>query len=304
MSRLFASVRFTLVAAGQNFTRNFAVSMAGVFTMGLILLLVGSTLLLTHTIDSLLDQQQAQNSNIKIYLQDSGSLRTIADYEQRFEHDSRVLSVGFTSKDQAAIDFKDGGLNTVFTQALTSLGSNPLPSSIDLKVHKLSQLGEINSLAETLPIVDTASQGHATDYNPTVIPRLQSLIAWIFGIGLALSVLLAVISLVIIMNTIRTAVYIRRTEVEIMKLVGATDWFVRWPFILEGVFGGVLAAALGSAVVGFAYRLVLNQANTQAFLGIHFDGSYLATLIGILMAVGASLGAFGSYLGVRRFLNV
>jgi len=303
MSRILASVRFTLVAAGQNFTRNLAVSMAGVFTMGLILLLVGSTLLLTHTIDALLNSQQAQASNIKIYLQDTESLRTVTDYEQRLSRNPMVRSVGFTSKDEAAIEFKEGGYDTIFTQALNSLSSNPLPSSIDLKVHKLSQLSQNNSLAQTMPIVDSSSEGHATTYDPAVIPRLQSLIAWIFGIGLALSVLLAVISLVIIMNTIRTAVYIRRTEVEIMKLVGATDWFVRWPFILEGILGGVLAAALGSAVVGVAYRLVLAQANTRDFLGLQFDGTYLTALIVILVAVGAALGAFGSYLGVRRFLK-
>ena len=105
------------------------------------------------------------------------------------------------------------------------------------------------------------------------------------------------------MNTIRTAVYIRRTEIEIMKLVGAGDWFVRWPFILEGVFGGVLAAAFGATVVAVAYRFVLTQANTQAFLGVSFDGPYLSAMLVLLVAFGATLGGFGSFLGVRRFLH-
>jgi len=99
MRGLLASVRFALVAAGQNFTRNLAVSMAGVFTMGLIMLLVGGTILLTHTVDAILDQQEAQADEIHIYLQDSLSMRTIADYEQRFAHDPRVNGVGFTTKD-------------------------------------------------------------------------------------------------------------------------------------------------------------------------------------------------------------
>jgi cell division transport system permease protein len=275
--------------------------LAGVFTMGLILLLVGGTLLLTHTIDALVTQQESQASNIKIYLQDSESLRTITDYEQRFAHDPRVLSVGFTSEDQAVIIFKNRGLNT--DDVLGVLDTNPLPASIDLKVRKLSELSQMNTLAESLPIVDS-SAGRATTYDANVIPRLQTAVTWIFGIGVVLSVVLAIISLVIIMNTIRTAVYIRRTEVEIMKLVGATDWFVRWPFILEGVFGGVLAAVFGSTIAAVAYRILLNQGNTQTFLGIGFDRSYLTALIAILVAVGAGLGAFGSYLGVRRFLNV
>jgi cell division transport system permease protein len=300
MRGLLASVRFALVAAGQNFTRNLAVSMAGVFTMGLIMLLVGGTLLLTHTVDAILAQQETQADEIHVYLQDSLSMRTIADYEQRFAHDSRVNGVSFTSKDQAVVAAQQRGLQ--LQPAINTLGTNPLPASIDLHVRTLGDLGQFATLAKSLPVVDTSS-GSATDYSPTVIPRLQTLITWTVWVGGVLSVVLAVISLVIIMNTIRTAVYIRRTEIEIMKLVGAGDWFVRWPFILEGVFGGVLAAAFGGTAIAVAYRFVLTQANTQAFLGVSFDGRYLTAMVVLLLAFGAALGGFGSFLGVRRFLH-
>lgn len=301
MRALLASIRFSLVAAAQNFTRNFAVSIAGVFTMGLIMLLVGGTLLLTHTVDLILVQQEAQADLINVYLQDSVSTRTIADYELRFRADPRINGVSFTSKDQAVIGAKQRGLD--FQDAISTIGSNPLPASIDIHVKNLSDLTQLNTLAGSLPIVDT-SQGHATDYNPDVIPRLQTVIAWTYGIGLVLSAVLALISLVIIMNTIRTAVYIRRTEIEIMKLVGAGDWFVRWPFILEGMFGGILAAAFGATVVSLAYRFVLAQANTRVFLGVSPDSTYLTVMVLILVAVGAGLGGIGSFLGVRRFLHV
>jgi cell division transport system permease protein len=300
MRGLLASVRFALVAAGQNFTRNLAVSLAGVFTMGLIMLLVGGTLLLTHTVDAILNQQESQADEIHIYLQDSLSMRTIADYEQRFGHDSRVNGVSFTTKDEAAAVSQQRGLP--LQPAIAILGTNPLPASIDLHVRSLTDLGQFATLAKTLPVVDTSS-GSATDYSPTVIPRLQELITLTVWVGGALSAVLAVISLVIIMNTIRTAVYIRRTEIEIMKLVGAGDWFVRWPFILEGVFGGVLAAAFGGTVIAVAYRFVLTQANTRAYLGVSFDGPYLTAMVVLLLAFGAALGGFGSFLGVRRFLH-
>ena len=302
MRGLLASVRFALVAAGQNFTRNFAVSMAGVFTMGLIILLVGGTLLLTHTVDSMLSQQEGQADEIHIWLQDSLSMRTIAAYEQRFARDPRVNGVSFTSKDQAVVEEQKRGFQ--LQNVITALqGSNPLPASIDLHVRSLADLGQFNTLAGGLPIVDT-SVGKPTDYSPDVIPRLQSVIFWTDTVGGVLSALLAIISLVIIMNTIRTAVYIRRTEIEIMKLVGASDWFVRWPFILEGVFGGILAAAFGATVVGIAYHLVLSQANASVYLGIPYDGAFLTGLIVVLVAVGAALGGVGSFLGVRRFLHV
>jgi cell division transport system permease protein len=301
MRGILIAVRFAVVQAAQNFVRNFAVSMAGVFTMGLIILLVGGTLLVTHTVNSVLAQQEQQADVINIFLQDSLSMRTIAEYEYQFSRDPRVNGVSFTSKDQAVQREANQGIN--FQGAINALGSNPLPASINLHVQNLGDLTQMNTLASALPIVDS-SQGHATSYSPNIIPRLQSVIFWTELIGWALSAVLALISLVIIMNTIRTAVFIRRTEIEIMKLVGAGDWFVRWPFILEGMLGGVLAAVFGSLIVSFGYRFVLGQANAHAFLGISVDSEFATVLVLLLILGGAVLGAVGSLIGVRRFLNV
>jgi cell division transport system permease protein len=118
-------------------------------------------------------------------------------------------------------------------------------------------------------------------------------------------VVLCAISLVIIMNTIRTAVYVRRREIEIMKLVGATDWFVRWPFLLEGILGGVLAAVVAGVLVALGYNaLVSNLHQKLLFFPLSFDGSYLALILLATGGAGILLGALGSYLGVRRFLAV
>jgi len=300
MRSVLASVRFALVAALQNFARNLAVSLAAVFTMGLIMLLVGGTLLLTHTVDAILTQQENNADEIYVYVQNGVSLRTITDYEQRFRLDPSVDQVSFTSTDQAiSVAEQDG--ESYIGSALQVLGSNPLPASIDLHVHSLQDLTQLANTAKTLPIADTTG-GRPTNYNPQVIPKLQTVINWTFGIGLALSLVLAVISLVIIMNTIRTAVYVRRTEIEIMKLVGAGDWFVRWPFVLEGMFGGILAAAFGAVVVGLAYSVVLTDAHQ--YLLVPVDIGYLEAIVVVLLLVGAALGSVGSLLGVRRFLHV
>ena len=87
-----------------------------------------------------------------------------------------------------------------------------------------------------------------------------------------------------------------------MKLVGATDWFVRWPFILEGMLGGLLAAIFSGAVVYTAYRVFV-QAAQGHLLSVPFDGRYTVTLLVFLLIGGVAVGAFGSFLGVRRFLS-
>ena len=297
MRRILAALWFSIKSAGQNFRRNLGVSLAGVFTMGLILFLVGGALLFTHSVNSILQAQQANASKIKIYLSDSASLASIADFQTRLQHDPRVISVSFESKDQAA---KEASQDPDIQQALSTLGSNPLPASLNLNIKQLTDLARFDQMAKSTPIADKTT---ATDYNPDVINKLHTVINIIEVVGGVIALILFVISLVIIMNTIRTAVYARRTEIEIMKLVGATDWFVRWPFILEGIIGGVLAAVFSGGVVFAGYHVFV-QAAQRSLLSLPFDGSYTVTLLILLVVGGVCVGALGSYMGVRRFLSV
>jgi cell division transport system permease protein len=294
--QIAASLWFALHSAGQNFRRNLGVSLAGVFTMGLIIFLVGGGLLFTHSVDTVLQSQEQNASHLKIYISDNASLAAITNFESRLKSDPRVISVSFETKDAAA---RQASQNLDIRNALNVLGSNPLPASLNLVVRKLTELGQFNALAQATPIVDKTTP---TDYNSDVISKLNAVITIIEWVGAIIAIILMTISIVIIMNTIRTAVYARRTEIEIMKLVGATDWFVRWPFILEGMLGGLLAAIFSGAVVYAAYRVFV-QAAQGHLLSVPYDGRYTVTLLAFLLVGGVAVGAFGSFLGVRRFLS-
>jgi cell division transport system permease protein len=104
--------------------------------------------------------------------------------------------------------------------------------------------------------------------------------------------------------SIRTAVFVRRKEIEVMKLVGATDWFVRGPFLLEGMLAGFIASALAILVVAGGYHSGVDWVRQQVgFLPVSYDPGFLGQLCLVMALVGILLGAFGSYLGVRRFLQ-
>src|SRR6202011_6347484 len=126
MRRVAAALWFAVHTAGQNFRRNLGVSLAGVFTMGLILFLVGGALLFTHSVNTILQQQQANASHLRIYLSDGASLAAITDFQSRLQHDARVLSVTFENKDQAR---KEASQNPDIESALNALsatgGGNP-----------------------------------------------------------------------------------------------------------------------------------------------------------------------------------
>jgi len=301
LRRLLYSLQFAAFTAGQNFRRNLAVSLAAVLTMGLILVMAGGTALGRHTIGQVLETEQARASNMRIYLEDGASLSQITDFANRLKADARIASVSFMNKDQAAKEASQQ--EETFAESLRVLGSNPLPASLNVTLRKESDLGWLNGYAHQTPIVQ---QGNlATDYNPDVINKLNSMIWAISVVALVVVVVLFFISLVIIMNTIRTAVYVRRREIEIMKLVGATDWFVRWPFLLEGMLGGVLAAVLAGVLVAVGYNIAVSTLHLKLlFFPLHYDGGYLFIVLLGTAGAGILLGALGSYLGVRRFLSV
>ena len=120
----------------------------------------------------------------------------------------------------------------------------------------------------------------------------------------ALTVLLTIASVLLIANTIRLSLYARRREVEVMKLVGATDWFIRWPFVIEGIVVGAAGALLAVAVLGVTKIALLDPlANNWTLIAAPRTISFTA-LLAVLMAAGVGVSALGSGLSLRRFLRV
>jgi cell division transport system permease protein len=307
--RWLAALRFATVTAGQNFARNIAISLAAVFVMCLILVLRGGTLLLTHMSNQVLAVEQQRASNIKIFIQDGVSLASIQHFEAGLAADPRVKTTRFENKDEASREAVAQGLpGAVSAGSDPNSGGtlNPYPASINLDLYNINDLPDIDSLVKTNPIVEKSKQSDtATTYDPKVTDRLNSLVHYFELGGLAIGLVLAFISVIIIMVTIRTAVAIRQREIEIMKLVGATDWFVRMPFILEGLISGIIAALAASGLIALTYKPIIDGSKRAVgFFPFDYDPTYLGTLLGIMVVAGAVLGAFGSFLGVRRFLTI
>ena len=118
-------------------------------------------------------------------------------------------------------------------------------------------------------------------------------------------VLLGIVAILLISNTIRLSIFARKREVEIMKLVGATNWFIRWPFVIEGMTVGVVGAGAALAIVLLGTDFVIGRIRENLmFLTVPFDAVSPLQLAAVLLGVGILIGASGSGLGLRRFLNV
>ena len=296
---MLRNLKFALNSAWQSFWRNLAVSLAAVVSITLILVLAGVNLLVGHAFSQVLDGFRDKVSEISINVSDDTPLQSVADFQQQLAADPRVTSVRFITKDEALAQFKADPQNVVFAQQIEG---NPLDAKLEVRVRNLSDVASIDTLARRWPGVDPTDP---TNYQGDFVNRMLELSSWLGLAGVALLLILMVVSIVIVMNTIRTAVYHRRKEIEVMKLVGATEWFVRGPFVIEGIMTGLIAAAIALALLVVAYPPVVDRFKADiGFIPLNYDPAFVSSLAQDLLLAGALLGALGSYIGVRRYVRL
>jgi cell division transport system permease protein len=297
--RLWRHLVFALSSAWQSFWRNAAVSLAAVGTITLILAMAGINLLVGHTLGGILDQYKSRVSVISISVADGTPMSTVYDFEDQLRTDPRVTEVRLISKDEALARFAADPQNADIARQIEG---NPLAAKLEVHVAKLSDVSAINDLARHWRGSD---RNDPTDYQGEFIARMLRLSQWVNLAGLVILGILLVVSVFIVMNTIRTAVFHRRQEIEVMKLVGATEWFVRGPFVIEGILTGLLAAGISLGLLLLAYRPFVDKFHSDLFfIPLGYDPAFVAVLARDVLVAGAVLGALGSYIGVRRFVRI
>ncbi len=291
------AIRFVVRSALQNILRNRGIAFASLLTVTLTLLGAGAAVGVVSALDTVLHQEETQASVLKVFMADHISFASALNMEHTLALEPSVRTASFESKDQAAAQASSTlGLGGALHILETTGAGNPLPASINLHLRNIGAVTRINNQVSTSALLYPGP--HQTDYNKDVIPRVQHYILAAQLGGAILVAVVGAVALVIITISVRTAAFVRRQEIEIMKLVGATDWFVRWPFILEGMILGIISALLASAVL-LGVGLAFGSGGSLA-LGV---GVRLALLImaGLVLG-GAVLGSFGSLFGIRRSL--
>ncbi len=296
---ILRNLKFALNSAWQSFFRNLAVSLAAVLSITLILILAGVNLLVGHAFSQVLDGFRAKVSEISINVSDDTPLQTVYDFEAQLSADPRVANVRFVTKDEALVAFKSDPQNSILSQ---QIDGNPLDAKLEVRVKNLTDVASIDAMARKWTGVDPTDP---TNYQGDFVNRMLDLSEWLALAGVGLLIVLCIVSVVIVMNTIRTAVYHRRKEIEVMKLVGATEWFVRGPFVIEGIMTGLIAAAIALALLVMAYEPAVQQFKSDVgFIPLSYDPGFISSLARDLLLAGGLLGALGSYIGVRRYVRI
>ena len=281
----------------RSLKRNNWMSFASVGTVAVSLFVLGVFLILVLNMNRLAATLESQ-VQISVYLQDDLKPADREDLQQDIAHMQGIESIRYVSREEAKARLADRLGDQKYL--LDALGDkNPLPDSFELTVVHPDMVETAAKAIEHMNGVESAKYGQDVVEHLFDITRLMR----IFGV--ALMVLLAGATIFIISNTIRLTVFARRKEIAIMKYVGATDWFIRWPFLMEGVvlgfIGGILAAiALRSFYAAMAAKIY----NTLAFFPLMPQYPFMNYVTVTIILSGMVVGAIGSTISLKRFLKV
>jgi len=291
-------LEYVATTAAQGFWRNPVMSIASTFTIGLMLLLFAFFLATDRGLQAAVNVLESK-VELAIFLEDNARVSDVLALRARIEADPAVSRVDYVTKDQAMARLVDIAARRPDIQ-IVDTSSNPLQDSLEIK---LAHAQDAPRVAASLR--EEMGKGVVNDVvdNPQVVDKLLTITRVLSIGGVAVLAMMLVVALFVIVNTIRIAVHARRDEIEIMKLVGATDWFVRWPFILEGMLVGTLGAMAATAVVLVAAGPVMGaMVNFIEILPLSFGTTFVWQLVGSVFALALAVGGGGAMLSVRTHL--
>lgn len=290
--------KFFISDSLKGLKRNRTVSIAAAATVAATLFILGVFVLAILNINQGVKDVESQ-VEAKIYLNNDITTSQQNDLENKLRNSEGVTEVTFESKSQAMEKFKEqlGSENKGLVDGLEK--DNPMPNSYTVKVKEPSMLSGVVAGIKDMPGIETIKDGRE------VVDKLVKITNGIKWVGITLFVILIGVSLFLIGNTIKITVYSRRREIGIMKFIGATDWFIRWPFLMEGMVIGFLGSLFSVVLLYYAYRaLFIKLSNSFIAMQMVQPGYILTNVLGLFIITGVIIGALGSILSIRKFLAV
>lgn len=291
------TVNYLVGDAFKSLRRNKTISIASVITVIITFFVLGVFVLVAQNANQMIAGLE-DKIEIQVYLKDDIKLIDQREIQVKLKEQDGVQSIEYESAEDAYNKVLKS--NPEFLKGYT-LEKNPFPASY---IVKLSDADKINSVSKA---INKMTGVESVESQKNIVATMQKVIKVVKAVGCGLGIILAAVSIFLIMNTTKLTVYSRRREVGIMKFVGATDWFIRWPFIIEGMVIGLVGAILSSLLLYIGYYFALKGIGST-FLMMSFSfisSSYILTnIIFIFMGGGMLIGGIASYLALRKFLKV
>lgn len=301
---MFTALRRIIKSGFLSFVRNGWLSTATILVMSLVLFVLGNLVFLGAFTNTAIDSFESK-IDITVYFTPEAEENAILAVKREVQAIPAVVDTSYVSKEEAYTDFREKHKDNAFIgSALDEIGQNPLVASLNVKARSPQDYAAISDflVKKNYPVVDKVNYYE----NQEVINRLGSLASTIRGAGAFAALILAFIAVLVAFNTIRLAIYTVREEIGIMRLVGASTWFIRGPFLTAGVMYGAIAAT-GITLAFFPLTWV--AAPKMAMLLPNFDVykyfiANFAEFYAIMLSAGIILGVLSSAIAIRKYLKV
>ncbi len=301
---IFVKIKRIVKTGFTNFWRNGWVSLATILVMIITLFVIGSLIfgnaLLSYSLGQLQDKV-----DVTVYFRTDAKESDIFALKKSLENLGEVKKVDYLSQDDALKQFRERHAdNSLILQSIDELGVNPLGASLNIKAKNPAQYESIASFLDTgvFPIIDKINYHQ----NKAVIDRLTGIFQASRNIGMGISLVLTLVALLVTFNTIRLVIYTNREEIKIMRLVGASNRYIRGPYVIAGMIYGLLSS-LATMFLFYPITFWLGPLSEKFFAGLNLFQYYLIHFIeifGLLLFVGVILGVISSWFAARRYLKV
>ena len=287
----------------RNFFKNKKSTAASIVIMCATMFIFGIFFLIGENINYMMEQIQSEQA-MQVFINPEATSEQETELEQKIKSIQYVNTVEYVSKEQALNEVKSWSPDiNKFLSDYTADGYNPFRASFVITLTDLTKNDEVQSQIRTFENVDDVEAGNQT------VNKLVDIANGIRTATFVILVLLILISIFIIANTIKLTVHARRREISIMKYVGATNGFIRWPFMVEGIIIGIVSALISVVILGFVYNFIVNKLITSSMIttlqiSLLTFSDMLSMLFTVYIIMGIGIGAIGSAISMKKYLEV
>ena len=296
---MFKGLGYSLKQALVQIFRNKGMAVASLFAITAMLLILGLFFFLTVNVNFLTEEIKEQFDTIEVFLQDDQTEAQADVIRTSLSKLPGVESVEYIDKARAMEEFKVRWGDNAYL--LDGLSTNPLPNSLRVTLTDLNEGDIVAEVSRNMSGVEDVR------YYQTEVNKILKVSEGIQKGALVVIVFLIIVSVVVVSNTVKLTVMARQEEIRIMKYVGATNWFIRGPLLLEGMFIGLIASLIALGCTWAIYARLMQAFGQQAMILLSSSlvetNFMMINLAWIYIALGISIGAFGSILSMRRFLQ-
>lgn len=290
---------YNLSQALKQIGRNKGMSLASVFAITAMMLILGLFFVITVNVNLFTEMVKQNYDQVEIYLTDETTEEQAQQIMDKAKEVPSVKDVQYRSKEDALKIMKKRWGESGYL--LDSLGDNPLPNSVLVTVGDLDSANKVTEAAVKIKGVEDVK------YYKETVEKLVKVTNFLQMGALVVMAFLVVVSVVVVSNTIKLTVFARSKEISIMKYVGATNWFIRGPFLAEGILIGIFSSLVSAGITFGIYAKAVDLIGKQVMTILSspmVPAGYLAlNLICIFLAIGVSIGACGSIISMRKFLD-